>query len=108
MQIHGLDEADAVDIAVAIDMHDKQTTDRRFRKKIAARLMELLDNPDYAETLKQARTIRKLCIYRGIYTHAETLKQARTIPRSKSKGRANPVDFRTNRQISHMPWRTTT
>ena len=96
MQVHGLDETDAVFIATAIDMHDKQTTDRRFRKKIAARLMELLDNPDHAETLKQARTIRKSCIHRGIYT------------RSKSKGRANPVDFRTNRQISHMPWRTTT
>lgn len=108
MEIHGLDQADAVFIATAIDMHDKQTTDRRFRKKIAARLMELLDNPDCAETLKQARIIRKSCVNRGIYTRAETLKQARTIPRSKSKGRANPVDFRTNRQISHMPWRTTT
>ena len=96
MEIHGLDQADAVFIATAIDMHDKQTTDRRFRKKIAARLMELLDNPDHAETLKQARIIRKSCVNRGLYI------------RSKSKGRANPVDFRTNRQISHMPWRTTT
>ena len=96
MEIHGLDQADAVFIAVAIDMHDKQTTDRRFRKKIADRLMELLDNTDHAETLKQARIIRKSCVNRGLYT------------RSKSKGRANLVDFRTNRQISHMPWRTTT
>ena len=96
MHVHGLDQADAVFIASAIDMHDKQTTDRRFRKKIADRLMELLDNPDHAETLKQARIIRKSCVNRGLYI------------RSKSKGRANPVDFRTNRQISHMPWRTTT
>ena len=96
MQVHGLDEAVAVFIAAAIDMHDKQTTDRRFRKKIADRLMDLLDSTDHAETLNQARIIRKSCVDRGIYT------------RSKSKGRANPVDFRTNRQISHMPWRTTT
>lgn len=96
MEIHGLDEAVAVFIATAIDMHDKQTTDRHFRQKIAVRLMELLDNPDCAQTLKHARTIRKLCVHRGIYA------------RSKSKGRANPADFRTNRQISHMPWRTTT
>src|ERR1035437_4056026 len=66
MQVHGLDEAAAVFIATAIDMHDKQTTDRRFRKKIAARLMELLDNPDYAETLKHARTTRKSWVNPGI------------------------------------------
>jgi hypothetical protein len=77
-------------------MHDKQTTERPFRRKIQLWLMELLDNEDRAETLKRARTIRRSCELRGIYT------------RSSSKGRANPADFRTNRRTSHMPWRTST
>lgn len=96
MQIHGFDQAAAVSIAAAIDMHDKQTTERRFRRKLQNWLMEELDNEDRAATLKRARTIRKSCEQRGIYT------------RTKSKGRANPADLRPNRKTSHMPWRTST
>jgi hypothetical protein len=96
VQIHGFDQAAAVFIAAAIDMHDKQTTERRFRRKLQNWLMEELDNEDRTATLRRARTIRKSCEQRGIYT------------RTKSAGRANPADFRINRQTSHMPWRTTT
>jgi hypothetical protein len=96
MSICGFEDADAIEIAIRIDVHDRQTTERRFRRKLAADLSRLLDSDDIPAVLSRARTIRKRCVQRGIYTRIKSSPARRT----------NPVDFRTNRKILPMPWRT--